>query len=102
MTSRRGRDGTAQAPGERLSGISPLRLLTRLPNIPPMSNADLFTQAAAARFIGVKRQAVEHRIKVGKIRPTILGGVTFVARGDLLIWRKERTKRARALTQEGR
>ncbi len=55
------------------------------------------TPAAAAREMGLSRQAVHDRILSGEIVPELIGGREFVCASDLVRWRKDRRARAKAL-----
>lgn len=67
--------------------------------MPKTTAADLFTPSAAAREVGVTRQAVNDRIASGKMRVTEIGGVTFVTRKEIAAWKEDRRRRARALAK---
>lgn len=65
-----------------------------------MTSNDLFTKAAAGKYVGVSRQAVEQRIEKGKLplEPSI-HGQDLIRREHLDAWKKERSERAQRLVQ---
>lgn len=65
-----------------------------------MTDNDLFTKAAAARWLGVTPQAVHERIKAGKLTPVVVRGDSMVTRAALDAWKQERKDRAQLLTGE--
>lgn len=64
-----------------------------------ISSKHLMTPTAAAREIGVTRQAVDSRIRSGKMKPVEVGGSVFVTHAAVNAWKRERAKRAKALLQ---
>lgn len=65
-----------------------------------MSESDLFTQAAAAREMGVTRAAVAQRLARNQFRKgdtDEVAGSTFITRRALTRWKAERAEKARKL-----
>ena len=63
-----------------------------------MKDTDLFTQAAAAREMGVTSSAVDFRRRQGNFRPnetTEIGGKIFFYRRGLKRWKREREEKQR-------
>lgn len=64
-----------------------------------MTKAQLFTQARAARALGVSRAAVADRIQRGRLETQEVAGNTFVTARGLARWKADRARRAKQLTR---
>ncbi|HEY2851120.1 MAG TPA: hypothetical protein VGI97_14670 [Gemmatimonadaceae bacterium] len=65
-----------------------------------MTDTDLFTQAAAAREVGVTRAAVTNRLTANKFKAgdtAELAGSTFITRLGIKRWKAERAAQAKKL-----
>ena len=63
---------------------------------------DLFTQAAAARYVGVSRKSVKDRADADKLETEDAHGVVLYTRRSLDEWKAERAARGTALVKASR